>query len=89
MFQWQTGVCVETLTEHSETVTALVWLPNGSGFISGALDGKVIHWVSISWTVWGFLLLNLIYEPFIECGREITRIVGSHAHPCHRSCGHT
>jgi len=65
MFQWQTGVCVETLTEHSETVTALVWLPNGSGFISGALDGKVIHWVSISRTVWGFLLLNLIYEPVL------------------------
>ncbi|KXN92272.1 WD repeat-containing protein 26 [Leucoagaricus sp. SymC.cos] len=36
----QTGVCIETLTEHSDTVTALAWLPDGSGFISGALDDK-------------------------------------------------
>ncbi|KAF5358519.1 hypothetical protein D9756_001366 [Leucocoprinus leucothites] len=40
----QTGVCIETLTEHSETVTSLAWFPDGSGFISGALDGRVIHW---------------------------------------------
>jgi len=38
---------METLTEHDETVTALAWLPDGSGFISGALDGKIIHWVSL------------------------------------------
>jgi WD repeat-containing protein 26 len=31
---------------HHETVTALVWLPDGSGFISGALDRKIILWVS-------------------------------------------
>ena len=30
---------------HNETVTAISWLPDGSGFISGGLDGKVIHWV--------------------------------------------
>ncbi|KAF9447666.1 WD40 repeat-like protein [Macrolepiota fuliginosa MF-IS2] len=44
MWNAQTGVCIETLTEHTETVTALAWLPDGSGFISSALDCKIIHW---------------------------------------------
>ena len=41
----KTGVCINTLDEHTDTVTAISWLPDGSGFISGGLDGKVIHWV--------------------------------------------
>jgi len=84
-FQCQTGVCLETLTEHSETVTALAWLPNGTGFLSGALDGKVIHWVTISCT----LQSHLWTYPFIECGRQITRFMGSHTHTRHRSRSHT
>jgi len=42
----KTGACMRTLEEHSETVTAISWLPDGSGFISGGLDRKVIIWVS-------------------------------------------
>jgi hypothetical protein len=34
------------LEEHTETVTALAWVPDGSGFISGGLDRQIIHWVS-------------------------------------------
>ena len=26
-------------------MSALAWLPDGSGFISGSLDKKIIHWV--------------------------------------------
>jgi WD40 repeat protein len=44
----QTGVCIRVLDGHSETVTALVWLPDGSGFISGGLDRKIILWVRVS-----------------------------------------
>ncbi|EIN07189.1 WD40 repeat-like protein [Punctularia strigosozonata HHB-11173 SS5] len=41
----QTGACMGKLpSAHHETVTALVWLPDGSGFISGALDRKIILW---------------------------------------------
>ncbi|KAL9715363.1 hypothetical protein Ac2012v2_002027 [Leucoagaricus gongylophorus] len=70
----QTGVCVETLTEHSETVTALVWLPNGSGFISGALDGKVIHWnadgrLHESWGLMPIRVTDLAVTP------DLTRLV--------------
>ena len=31
---------------HNETVSALEWLPDGSGFLSGGLDRKIILWVS-------------------------------------------
>lgn len=41
----QTGLCIRSLEEHSETVTSLAWLPDGTGFISGGLDRKIIHWV--------------------------------------------
>lgn len=34
------------LDQHSDVVTALAWLPDGSGFISGGLDRKIILWVS-------------------------------------------
>ena len=41
----QTGLCIRVLDTHLETVTALAWLPDGSGFISGGLDRKIILWV--------------------------------------------
>ncbi|KAJ3559320.1 hypothetical protein NP233_g11293 [Leucocoprinus birnbaumii] len=70
----QTGVCIETLTEHSETVTALAWLPDGSGFISGALDGRVIHWnadgkVHDSWGLTPIRVTDLAITP------DFTRLV--------------
>ena len=39
---FKTGVCIRTLDDHAEPVTAISWLPDGSGFISGSLDGKII-----------------------------------------------
>ena len=42
----KTGVCIRTLEDHTEPVTAISWLPDGSGFISGGLDRKIIIWVS-------------------------------------------
>ncbi|KAG2041821.1 WD40-repeat-containing domain protein [Suillus americanus] len=35
---------MKTLENHAETVSALVWLPDGSGFMSGSLDRKIILW---------------------------------------------
>lgn len=44
----QTGVCIRVLdSQHQEIVTALSWLPDGSGFISGGLDRKIILWVRV------------------------------------------
>ncbi|KAJ7582958.1 WD40 repeat-like protein [Mycena floridula] len=40
----KTGVCLREIEQHSETVTALAWLPDGSGFISAALDRKILVW---------------------------------------------
>jgi WD40 repeat protein len=41
----KTGVCINTVNEHTDMVTALSWLPDRSGFISGGLDCRIIHWV--------------------------------------------
>ncbi|KAG1877763.1 WD40-repeat-containing domain protein [Suillus subalutaceus] len=35
---------MKTLENHAETVSTLVWLPDGSGFMSGSLDRKIILW---------------------------------------------
>ncbi|KAH7926652.1 WD40 repeat-like protein [Leucogyrophana mollusca] len=42
----ETGVRIRSLDSHQETVSALAWLPDGSGFISGSLDRKIITWDS-------------------------------------------
>jgi WD repeat-containing protein 26 len=40
----QSGTLIRTLEAHNETVTALAWLPDNSGFISGGMDRKIILW---------------------------------------------
>ncbi|EIW84917.1 WD40 repeat-like protein [Coniophora puteana RWD-64-598 SS2] len=46
MWNAKDGTLLRTLDEHQETVTALSWLPDGSGFISGSLDRKIVTWDS-------------------------------------------
>ena len=43
----QNGGCMQVLDAHSDVVTALAWLPDGTGFISGGLDRKIILWVRV------------------------------------------
>lgn len=45
IFGSQTGICTRVLEAHTEVVTSLAWLPDGTGFISGGLDRKIILWV--------------------------------------------
>lgn len=44
MWNTTTGSCFKKIETHSETVTSLAWLPDGSGFISGGLDRRIMHW---------------------------------------------
>lgn len=44
LWNTKTGVLMKTLENHAETVSALVWLPDGSGFMSGSLDRKIVLW---------------------------------------------
>ncbi|KAH9833011.1 WD40 repeat-like protein [Rhodofomes roseus] len=44
LWNTRTGLCVRSLEAHTDVVTALAWLPDGSGFISGGLDRKIILW---------------------------------------------
>ena len=58
----QTGVNMHEIpSAHDETVSAIEWLPDNSGFISGGLDRKIKIWVSngtAGYYTW------LIYNPF-------------------------
>ncbi|PFH54156.1 hypothetical protein AMATHDRAFT_135352 [Amanita thiersii Skay4041] len=70
----KTGVCLCTLDEHTETVTALAWLPDGSGFISGGLDRKIMQWdadgkLKESWGVTAIRVTDLAITP------DFTRLV--------------
>nr|ANC28035.1 WD-repeat protein [Polyporus umbellatus] len=44
LWNTRTGLCTRVLDQHTDVVTALAWLPDGSGFISGGLDRKIILW---------------------------------------------
>ncbi|KDQ60900.1 hypothetical protein JAAARDRAFT_55637 [Jaapia argillacea MUCL 33604] len=44
MWNTKTGMHIRALDAHNDTVTSLAWLPDGSGFISGGLDRKIILW---------------------------------------------
>ncbi|GLB34733.1 putative WD40 repeat-like protein [Lyophyllum shimeji] len=70
----KTGLCIRTLEQHSETVTALAWLPDGSGFISGGLDRNIIHWdadgnLREKWGATGIRVTDLAVTP------DFTRLV--------------
>ncbi|KAF9265565.1 WD40 repeat-like protein [Marasmius fiardii PR-910] len=70
----KTGVCLRTLDEHTETVTVLSWLPDGSGFLSAALDRKIIQWdhtgsSSSNWGATPIRITDLAITP------DLTRVV--------------
>ncbi|RDX46846.1 WD40 repeat-like protein [Lentinus brumalis] len=44
LWNTRTGLCIRVLNDHTDVVTALAWLPDGSGFISGGLDRKICLW---------------------------------------------
>jgi WD40 repeat protein len=41
----QSGILIRTIEAHTETVSALAWVPDGSGFISGSQDRRINLWV--------------------------------------------
>lgn len=45
----QNGLCVREagVGHHTETITALVWISEKAGFLSGSMDRKVVLWVNI------------------------------------------
>ncbi|KAF8236247.1 WD40 repeat-like protein [Tricholoma matsutake] len=74
LWNTKTGLCIRSLDEHSETVTSLAWLSDGSGFISGGLDRKIIHWdadgtLHDNWGVTPIRVTDLAITP------DLTRLV--------------
>ncbi|THH17111.1 hypothetical protein EW146_g3632 [Bondarzewia mesenterica] len=74
MWNTKTGVCLRTLEAHTETVSALAWVPDGSGFISGSQDRKIILWGADgkqrdSWGITAIRIVDLAVTP------DFTRLV--------------
>ncbi|KZV65911.1 WD40 repeat-like protein [Peniophora sp. CONT] len=45
MWNAKTGILIRTLdSPHTETVSALAWVSDGSGFVSGAQDRRIVLW---------------------------------------------
>ncbi|KIM79679.1 hypothetical protein PILCRDRAFT_74055 [Piloderma croceum F 1598] len=82
MWNTKTGVCTLVLDSqhgHQETVAALSWLPDGSGFISGGLDRRIILWdaegnFKDSWGETAIRVTDLAITP------DLTRVVAVGIH---------
>ncbi|PPQ68153.1 hypothetical protein CVT25_014079 [Psilocybe cyanescens] len=90
MWNTKTGVCIRTLEEHTETVTAISWLPDGTGFISGGLDRKIVIWdadgkVRDAWGPTAIRLTDLAVTPdfthLVAVGMEHTQNFPSASEP--------
>ncbi|KAK7037966.1 WD-domain-containing protein, partial [Favolaschia claudopus] len=74
MWNTKSGVCLRTLEEHSEPVTALAWLPDDSGFLSAGMDFKIVQWSADGQQkeVWGMLpvrVAHMVITP--DCTRLV------------------
>ncbi|RDB21395.1 WD repeat-containing protein 26 [Hypsizygus marmoreus] len=88
LWNTKTGLCLRTLDNHTETVTALAWLPDGSGFISGGLDRQIFQWdadgsLRDKWGATAIRVTDLAVTP------DFTRLVtvGMHHLPSMSSVG--
>ncbi|KAJ7087763.1 WD40 repeat-like protein [Mycena epipterygia] len=74
MWNAKTGVCIRTLEEHSEPVTALAWLPDDSGFLSAGMDFKIILWSTDGQRrdIWGELPVRITHMVLTP---DFTRLV--------------
>lgn len=68
MWNAKTGACIRELKKHDETVSSLVYLPDGSGFVSGGMDRKIIVWdndgsVRESWPLAPIRICDLTVSP--------------------------
>ncbi|KAI0306418.1 WD40 repeat-like protein [Multifurca ochricompacta] len=74
MWNTESGICIRTIEAHTETVSALAWVPDGSGFISGSQDRKINLWGSDgkqrdSWGITAIRITDLAVTP------DFTRLV--------------
>ncbi|KAI0053876.1 WD40 repeat-like protein [Auriscalpium vulgare] len=74
MWNTQTGICIRTIEAHADTVSALAWVPDGSGFISGSQDCKITLWgpdgkQRDSWGLTAIRIIDLAVTP------DFTRLV--------------
>ena len=74
---------MRTLEEHTETVTAISWLPDGSGFVAGALDRRIIIWVG---TAFHDPYVSLPVLTYFYFKQHRTRMVRFKRHGAPRTC---
>lgn len=68
MWNTRTGDCISTMVKHEYDVSALSWLPDGQGFVSGGMDSDVLFWdlkgqTTFMWRVSPSRVLDLAVSP--------------------------
>ncbi|KAH9813948.1 WD40-repeat-containing domain protein [Melampsora americana] len=68
MWNTRTGDCISTMVKHEYDVSALSWLPDGQGFVSGGMDSDVLFWdlkgqTTFMWRVSPSRILDLAVSP--------------------------
>ncbi|KAI9458264.1 WD40 repeat-like protein [Russula earlei] len=74
MWNTESGALIRTIEAHTEPVSALAWVPDGSGFISASQDRKINLWGSDgkqrdSWGITATRIIDLAVTP------DYTRLV--------------
>jgi len=74
MWNTESGALIRTIEAHTEPVSALAWVPDGSGFISASQDRKINLWGSDgkqrdSWGITATRIIDLAVTP------DFTRLV--------------
>jgi hypothetical protein len=59
----QSGALIRTIEAHTEPVSALAWVPDGSGFISASQDRKINLWVGHYFFAAEYLINYRLYTP--------------------------
>ncbi|PVF98849.1 WD40 repeat-like protein [Serendipita vermifera] len=85
----ETGSCINTMIQHSQTVNGLCWLADGSGFFTGGMDRKIIQWDSQGESVFGWPTLDIrMLELAITPDSARLVAIGLLAHPVPTNTDH-
>ncbi|KAG0143927.1 hypothetical protein CROQUDRAFT_672674 [Cronartium quercuum f. sp. fusiforme G11] len=92
MWNTRTGDCIATMVKHEYDVSALSWLPDGHGFVSGGMDSDVLFWDlkgqnTFTWRVSPSRVLDLAVSPdgkrLVAIGLASVNATSSHTESSH------
>lgn len=85
----ESGICVKTMLDHSHTVNGLCWMADGSGFVTGGMDRRIMQWDNhgVLTAVWPILDIRILELAITPDGTKLVAI-GQLAQPATTSADH-